>query len=144
MAWLKPSSVGMVLRRRDYKTMRRHVAAAFPREACGLVAGQGGWSAGVYPVENVHPHPWHRFRMDPQEQWRAMHHMLQRGVDLLAIYHSHPLGQPLPSAIDRREMAYPEALYLLWAPLGPAHKTWVCRAFQWQGDGFREVPLRLE
>ena len=130
---------GLWLRREDYAAMAHHVSAEAPLEACGLVAGQGLYSAGVYPVPNALRSPV-RFRMEPQAQWRAMKAFLDQGLTFLAIYHSHPHGPPRPSAIDAREMAYPEVFYLIWAPRG---QTWLCHAFRWAGQGFVEVPLRL-
>lgn len=130
---------GLLLRREDYQAMADHVAREAPIEACGLVAGQGRRSCGVFPVPNLLQSPT-RFRMEPEAQWRAMKTMLDQGLDILAIYHSHPSGPPRPSAVDEREMAYPNAVYLIWAPLGA---VWLCRAFRWTSQGFTEAPLHV-
>jgi len=129
---------GVVIRREDYVAMRRHVAREAPVEACGLVAGRKGRSLKVYPIPNVLRSAV-GFRMAPEAQWRAMREMLERGWDMLAIYHSHPQGPPYPSTTDLREMAYPRATYLIWAPVG---EVWLCRAFVLGAEGFVEIPLR--
>ena len=57
--------------------------------------------------------PTTRYRIDPREQLRAFREMDERGEDLVAIYHSHPVSQPYPSPTDRAEAHYPEAFYVL-------------------------------
>lgn len=129
----------LVLQRQHYRAMQQHVATEAPLEACGLVASQGGYSVAVFPIPNALHSPT-RFRMDPQAQWQAMRVMLAQNWEMLAIYHSHPQGPPHPSETDWREAAYPEAVYLIWAPVGA---YWVCRAFRWTRHGFLEIPLRI-
>jgi len=84
----------------------------------------------------------HRFQMEPEAQWRAMWTIAAHGDDILAIYHSHPTGPGTPSLTDAREWRYPEALLILWAPVGT---TWIARAFRWveADQDFVEVPLRI-
>ncbi|HFC09658.1 MAG TPA: M67 family peptidase [Chloroflexi bacterium] len=127
----------MLLRYTHYLAMRRHVAAEAPLEACGLVAGRDGVSVAVYPIPNALHSPT-RYRMDPRAQVQAFFAMEAAGLELLAIYHSHPQGPPLPSATDLREATY-AVPYLIWARLG---ETWLVRAFLLQKSG-QEVPLRL-
>ena len=91
--------------------MQEHVTECLPEEACGLLGGQGGRAEIVLPVENVLHSP-SRFRMEPSEQIRAMTEIEQRGLELMAIYHSHPSGPEVLSATDLAELAYPEAIYL--------------------------------
>lgn len=57
--------------------------------------------------------PTTRYRIDPREQLRAFREMDDRGEDLVAIYHSHPVSQPYPSPTDRAEAHYPDAFYIL-------------------------------
>ena len=127
----------MLLRYAHYLAMQRHVAAEAPLEACGLVAGRGGVSEAVYPIPNALHSPT-RYRMEPQAQVEAFFALEAAGLQLLAIYHSHPQGLPTPSVTDVREATY-AVPYLIWAPLGT---TWVVRAF-WLQNVAREIPLRL-
>lgn len=130
---------GLLLRRADVWAMANHVAQQSPIEACGLVAGKKRRSCGVFPVPNLLQSPT-RFRMDPEAQWQAMRTMLEHDLDILAIYHSHPAGPSRPSIVDERELAYPDAFYLIWTPLGA---VWACRAFCWTPQGFAEAPLHI-
>jgi proteasome lid subunit RPN8/RPN11 len=108
--------------------MLEHVRACLPEEACGLLGGMGGRAVVALPVENA-LHSATRFRMAPEAQVAAMLELERRGLELTAIWHSHPSGPPEPSAIDTAEAAYPEAGYLIWTQT-PA---WTCRAFDLSG-----------
>ena len=127
----------MLLRYEDYAAMLQHVAAEAPLEACGLVAGRAGESRGIFPITNI-LHSNTAYRMAPSEQVRAMMAIETRGETLLAIYHSHPEGAPLPSRRDVAEAAY-DVVYLIWARVGAA---WVVRGFHLRGR-VQEVPVRL-
>lgn len=87
--------------------------AAAPAEACGFVAGSGRRARRVYPVDNVHPHPERFYTMHPQQQLAALFDMERRGLELLAIFHSHPGGPPEPSPVDVARALWPDALYII-------------------------------
>ncbi|RPI77815.1 MAG: M67 family peptidase, partial [Chloroflexi bacterium] len=67
-----------------------------PIEACGLVAGKDGESIQVFPAENALQSPV-RYRLDPRQQLQILLEIDALNCDLLAIYHSHPLGPSVPS-----------------------------------------------
>jgi len=137
--------------------MRQHILERVPEEACGLVAGTGGCSRVVFEVENILQSPV-RFRMEAGEQIRAFLEIEKSGMDLLAIYHSHPQGPDQPSTTDLEEFAYPGTPYLIWYPEAAVamstsamsilrsaqdrHRamsiSWTCRAFMLSDGGFRE------
>ncbi|NIS80268.1 MAG: hypothetical protein GTO14_08675 [Anaerolineales bacterium] len=123
----------------DWRSMREHVDACLPNEACGFLFGSGGKVRVVIPVTNIDHSPF-RFRMDPKEQIEAMFRMEAEGYELIAIFHSHPRGPQGPSETDVAEAAYPEAFYLVWAPDGA---DWGCRAFTLATDGPREIPIHI-
>lgn len=122
--------------------MRHHVAGLAPEEACGLLGGHragGRHLRGLYlfPIENVLHSP-SRFRMDPHQQLKALLFLDEAGLDLLAIYHSHPAGPPHPSPLDVAEAAYPGVAHLIWSPTGP---YWDCRAFAIEDDRAWSIPV---
>ena len=92
--------------------MLAHVAGLWPEEACGLVGGRDGRAVRLYPVENTRHSPV-AFEMDPLQQIKAMLAMEAEGLDLIAIYHSHPDGQARPSATDVANAYYPDAVQLI-------------------------------
>jgi proteasome lid subunit RPN8/RPN11 len=116
--------------------MRAHVAAQSPLEACGLLAGRTGTSAAVITVTNALGSP-NRFRMDAEEQFRAFEQIEAAGQDLLAIFHSHPNGPPVPSLTDMAEAAYP-VINLIWMPV---NAEWTARGFWIENNDYVEVML---
>jgi [CysO sulfur-carrier protein]-S-L-cysteine hydrolase len=127
------------LRRADWNQMREHVHHALPEEACGLVGGKKDISEVVYTVLNDLKSPV-RFRMNALEQVHALLRIEESGLDLLAIYHSHPAGPAHPSQTDLDEFAYPGVPYLIWYL---QDGVWNCHAFSVGGGIFTEIPFTV-
>lgn len=119
--------------------MTRHAGACLPEEACGLVGGVEGEARVVLAVANQLHSPV-RFRMDPTEQLRAFQALESAGLELIAIFHSHPNGPPTPSPTDVAEYDYPGVLALI---LTPGDTGWEVRAFEMLPDGFQETSVGL-
>jgi proteasome lid subunit RPN8/RPN11 len=118
--------------------MEADIVAKAPEEACGFVVGEGYHSRLIIPVTNI-LHDAFRFRMDPEEQLRAFFLVEEKGLEILAIYHSHPHGISNPSATDYDELTFPGAIYLIWYQ--DANK-WQCRGYKMQAQtGTGEVPV---
>ena len=128
----------LIIARAHWDEMRRHVAAHAPLEACGLVAGRAGTSAAVITVTNALGSPV-QFRMDAQEQFRAFEQIEAADQDILAIFHSHPNGPPVPSPTDLAEAAYP-VVNLIWTLV---NGEWTARGFWIEGGVYTEVTLEL-
>ena len=101
--------------RKALTVARRVVAAAGPHEACGLLLGPR-WQVDVlWPCRNVwlpaEERPC-RFAIDPREQLLAQKWARQRGWEVLGSLHSHPRGEPVPSATDQA-LAVPPALLVI-------------------------------
>ncbi len=63
-------------------------------------------------MENVSPTPEKEYLVDPRQQLAVLRTADEAGMEVLAIYHSHPSGPALPSATDR-ERAFWRTLYLI-------------------------------
>jgi len=131
---------GLHLRHEHWESMLREAERLAPQEACGLGAGRDGYLQVVLPVNNELHSPT-RYRMDPVEQLMAFQWIDENGLDLVAIYHSHPEGPGEPSETDRSEAYYPESVYLILSRQGD---SWGCRGFTLQEGRFGEIPVWIE
>ncbi|MEJ5223509.1 MAG: M67 family metallopeptidase [Anaerolineales bacterium] len=119
-----------------WDAMQAHVSHLAPQESCGLLAGRGQEVTAIFLVANELASPV-RFRMEAREQLRALEQIDAQGLDLLAIFHSHPSGPSTPSATDIAEAVYP-VVNIIWTCAGG---NWQARGFWIAADGFDEVPL---
>ena len=77
-----------------------HAWESRPKEAVGLLGGRpGGEVTLALPLPNVAAGN-KRFIADPFAQFCAFRRLASEGLELLAIYHSHPGGGLDPSADD--------------------------------------------
>jgi len=130
--------------------MHIHAAATAPEECCGLLAGRDGAVTARFPISNlpsddpavadlqVPPDRRLRYVMDPKEQLAAFKTMRQTGVDLLAIYHSHPHSPAYPSATDIRLAFYSDVHFLIVSPIDRP----TIRAFLIVDGQVTEAPIR--
>jgi proteasome lid subunit RPN8/RPN11 len=103
-------------------------AAADPaRECCGLLLGADGRIEAAVPAANVADDPARRFEIDPAALIAA--HKAARGgaPGPLGHYHSHPSGDPVPSATDAAQAAPDGRLWLIVTPAG-GHALWRAEA----------------
>jgi proteasome lid subunit RPN8/RPN11 len=76
-----------------------HSVREHPLECCGLIAGRDGVAERLYPIANV-ARSERRYLMDAAQQTSAIRDADLRGLDILAIYHSHIHAEARPSAVD--------------------------------------------
>jgi proteasome lid subunit RPN8/RPN11 len=91
----------------------QHAQAERPREACGIIGGIGERAHHVIPVANLASDPQHEYRLDDQALAGAMRGLNRQGLSIIAFYHSHPSGDPIPSPVDIAQAAYPDTPYLI-------------------------------
>jgi proteasome lid subunit RPN8/RPN11 len=103
----RPQAVSIPFRLQLPRKMREemiaHARAELPNECVGLLAGvcEGGMGRVVarYSLVNDAASPV-RFLSQPNSMLMAHRAMRERGLDILAIYHSHPSTLPIPSHTD--------------------------------------------
>jgi len=83
-----------------------------PNEACGYLAGTNGEVRKAVPMTNVDHSPEH-FSLDPREQFAALRQSRGEGLDILAVYHTHPASPARPSAEDIRLAYDPATVYVI-------------------------------
>lgn len=85
--------------------MIEHSRAELPNECCGLLAGhikKGEWIADAierYELINEMKSP-SEFVSEPRSHLNAERDIRGRGLEVLAVYHSHPTSEPIPSKRD--------------------------------------------
>ena len=89
-----------------------HARKGYPNEVCGLIAGKNGFVSRIFRTTNIDKSSI-SYMMEPAEQFRAFKEMRAEGLELMAIYHSHPTSPACPSQTDIRLAFYPEAAYLI-------------------------------
>ena len=143
--WYNANDIAMpaelTLTENQMRQMIAHAQAALPNEACGLLGGKSGRVQAVYSGANAEHSPV-RYRMVPQEQLLAMDAIELAGGDLLGIFHSHPEGQPVPSATDIAQAYYPDAVYIILAR--PRSGKWKMHGYNLKNGRSQRVVLQVE
>jgi len=87
-----------------------------PNECCGLLAGRMENGLGLvlrrYPLLNAAASPT-EFESDPKSMLTAEKARRQEGIEILAIYHSHPKSPPVPSRTDLARNYSPDVVNLI-------------------------------
>lgn len=91
----------------------QHAQSDAPHEACGLIAGQGMRAVRVIPVKNVAADPAHHYEMNPVELAQILPTLHREGLELIALYHSHPHTEPIPSQTDIAQATFPRTPYII-------------------------------
>jgi proteasome lid subunit RPN8/RPN11 len=130
----------MRIPRQIYEQMLDHAREEAPNECCGLIGGSDGVARTAYRARNAEASPL-RYNLDPQDQFRIMSEMEEKGEELSAIYHSHTASPAYPSQTDINLAAYPDALYLI-VSLADGERT--LRGFRIEDGEVTEVDLAVE
>ncbi len=90
-----------------------------PNECCGLLAGVRDGAVGRvlrrYPLVNALASP-REFLSDGRSMLDADKDMRSHGLDLLAVYHSHPTSHAVPSRTDLEHHGMEEVVCLIVSP----------------------------
>jgi proteasome lid subunit RPN8/RPN11 len=132
------SDHSLTLKRTDMFAMQRHINYMAPLEACGLLGGKLQVVELVLPVKNAAESKV-RFTMEPRAQLRAMEQIEAEGLEVVAIFHSHPRGPSVPSPTDIQEAIYP-VVNIIWSKAG---RRWQARGFWIEAGQAVEVALTV-
>jgi proteasome lid subunit RPN8/RPN11 len=130
----------LAIKKNDLQGIYDHCNRAYPNEACGILAGQGGLVECVYRMTNAEPSA-DFFIMDPQEQFAVMKKIRQEGLLLIGIYHSHTKSPAYPSSKDVSLAYYPEAVYLIITLMDRTSP--LIKGYTIVGGCITEVPLDI-
>jgi proteasome lid subunit RPN8/RPN11 len=118
--------------------MIAHARDEAPRECCGMIASENGSAVAVHRVRNVAINPKSAYFMDAKEQYLAFQAIEDAGLELGAIYHSHPRSEPVPSETDVN-LAKPWP-GMTWVIVGLQGDEPQIRTWRIDDDAFAEDP----
>ena len=123
--------------------LQRWAEEAWPREACGLLVGRQGASAGAVVratlARNLRAHErGDRYEVDPVDHLTAWKAAQAEGLEVLGAWHSHPDHDAQPSATDRAE-SHAGLVYLILAVR--AGRAGELRAWSLEDGAFFEVSI---
>ena len=130
-----------------YQQMTAQAKKFAPIEACGILAGSKGKVEKLYKMTNVDNSNTH-FMMEPKEQFATVKDIRSSGLEMLAIYHSHPETPARPSAEDIKLALTPNVIYViisLQSVRNPKENTngSAIKGFHISGNNVTEVPIRI-
>jgi proteasome lid subunit RPN8/RPN11 len=116
-----------------------HCRREVPLMACGILGGLPPRASSFHPLRNAAASEI-RHDADPVDLINAVVALRDRGAELLAIYHSNPRWEAVPSQADISENHYGAVPRIIVSLLGPAPTV---RVWRLDADSYRELPWRL-
>jgi len=110
-----------------------------PIEACGILAGRCDRADRLYEMTNADAAIDH-FTMVPQEQFQVAKAMRGEGLEMLAVYHSHPASPARPSQEDVRLALTPGVIHVI---LSLAETEPMVKGFRIEGGVVTEVAVGI-
>jgi proteasome lid subunit RPN8/RPN11 len=95
-----------------YDQLIDHARSGFPLEVCGILGGRQGSVEQLFPMTNTDQSNEH-FMMAPAEQFAVVRQLRALGLEMSAIYHSHPETPARPSAEDIRLALTPDVFHVI-------------------------------
>lgn len=119
--------------------------AEAPLECCGLLAGVIG-ADGVgsvrlrYPLVNALASPI-EFESDADSLFSAWKDIRRQGMEVLAVYHSHPTSEPVPS---RKDLARNWSAEVVNFIVSMSHAPPLVRAWWFSAEDYRAAQWFIE
>ncbi|MBE0426724.1 MAG: M67 family metallopeptidase [Nitrospirae bacterium] len=114
-----------------------HCKECYPYEACGILAGQFGVSKKIYKIKNIEKSSV-SYMMEPGEQFTVMKEMREQGLEMTAIYHSHPVSSAYPSPKDVSLAFYQDSVYVI---VSLVNDEPLIKAFEIKDDIIKEIEI---
>lgn len=136
---------GLEIPSRIYQDMLDHASSDSRNEVCGILAGYGknkNLIERIFRGKNTDRSSV-SYQLDPRQQLEIEKELKKEGMEMLAIYHSHPVGQAYPSPKDVL-LAVWDVVYII---IGlPGDNSPQVKAFRFYGDQaktVKEAALRI-
>ncbi len=95
-----------------YDEIIAHAEQGFPLEVCGILGGRDDTVSEIYRMANTDRSNEH-FMMEPREQFAVVKELRAKGLEMSAIYHSHPETPARPSEEDIRLALTPNVSHVI-------------------------------
>jgi [CysO sulfur-carrier protein]-S-L-cysteine hydrolase len=119
--------------------MVAHCLREAPLECCGILCGIAPWVSMFYPLRNDMKSET-RYNADPHDLIAAHIDFRRQGAEILAIYHSHPRWQAIPSQTDLAENHYGRVPRIIVSLLGDSPDV---RVWRLDSDSFHELHWQI-
>lgn len=116
-----------------------HARKELPYEACGYLAGNEGTVTIGFQITNA-DHSSEHFSFDPSEQFRAVKDARNKGLKIMANYHSHPQTPARPSKEDIRLAYDPGISYII---ISLAESTPVLKSFKIRNEKVENEEIKI-
>ena len=118
-----------------FDAMIEHARTEAPAECCGLLAGRAGAVTCCFRLRNELASPV-AYQADARDLFAAFREMRDSELELVAIYHSHPMSPARPSRVDLAENYYGDIPRIIISLAGDSS---VVKAFRLFPDRFEEL-----
>jgi proteasome lid subunit RPN8/RPN11 len=125
--------------REIHDAMVAHCERESPLECCGILGGFAPRVSSIHPLCNELASET-RYNAAPQDLIEAHIALRQLGAEILAIYHSHPRWQAVPSKTDLAENHYGPVPRIIVSLCGPEPEV---RVWRLDADAYQELPWRI-
>lgn len=129
------------LTRTQAQILAKQALSVAPDETCGVLIGKNQRVTEVIPIKNIADKPEVHFEFDPEQQATIFSKIYRDRLDLIAIYHSHPRSEPIPSDTDIRNATYPDVIHLI---IGIKNNEPLLAAWQIRGLFVNRIPLIID
>ncbi len=119
--------------------MLAHGRREEPNEACGYLAAMDGIVTHHFELTNIDAAPDH-YTMDPKEQFSTIRRIREMGMQVVAVYHSHPETPARPSVEDIRLAHDPDTIYVIVSLMAGVEPV---LAYRINKGEVSEVPLQV-
>ena len=102
----------ITLPRKIVKEIEDHAREEYPRECCGMLAGQEKFITKIFKTKNIAESA-DEYELDPLDQVKAFEEIDRLNLKLLGVYHSHPHHPCYPSTLDIHQAFYPGTAFFI-------------------------------
>lgn len=109
---------------------------ALPNESCAFLLGHNDRVAKILPMRNIDESPV-TFSIEPTDLIYAYNLAESKGMDVIAIFHSHP-AKAWPSSTDMKFMEINPVIWVIYSTTQNQLK-----AFVYDDDFIKEIDIRI-